>query len=444
MRKSGFHWIAIIAALLPAAATAQQTYTLVNLTAGSPYTQTSANGINNAGHITGFGVLPGSGQTDAFLYANGTYQDLGTFGFPAADGIAINSTDQLAVDGIQPGSTALLYSNGHVTQVGNVDGGYTYCAAINNHGDIVGAGWNGDGNEVGFSWIGGTFTDLSPLGFVQTTNFNDSDQIIGVKVYYFIHYSYAYHALLYANGVVTDIGTLTGDPHSNTEPYGINAAGQIVGYSQWSDGVDHAFLYSNGAMQDLGTIGSEYATAVAINNNGVIAGNLANAYNAPLGAFVYANGKMTDLSALVTSGGAGWSTLTVTGLNDNGYIVGNGTYNGGSQGFLLVPNDPAGVGPLRVALPSELSEAAPNPFRASTWINFNVSRRSAGGNVRLQIFDPAGRRVATLLDQRLEQGEHAILWNGRADGGGALKSGVYFAHLLLLDGSMSRKLVLMN
>ena len=436
-------WVAIIIALIPAAAVAQQNYTLVNLTAGSPYVQTSANGINNAGHITGFGVLPVSGQIDAFLYSNGTFHDLGTFGFPAADGITINSTDQLGVDGIQPGSTALFYSNGQVVQIGNVDGGYSYCAAINNHGDIVGAARNGDGNEVGFSWIGGVFTDLSPLGFILTTNFNDSDQIIGASGYYW-HYGSSYHALLYSNGVATDLGSLTGNPRTNTEPYGINAAGQIVGYSQWSDGVNHAFLYSNGTMQDLGTIGTEYATAVAINNNGVIVGNLTNAYNANLGAFVYANGAMTDLSTLISSGGDGWSALTVSGLNDGGYIVGTGTYNGGSQGFLLIPTGPAAVGNLQVALPSAISEAAPNPFRADTRIEFQVSARAAAGNIRLQIFDPAGRRVATLLDQRLDPGPHSIFWNGRADGGAALQSGVYLAHLSLLDGSMSEKLVLMK
>ncbi len=46
---------------------------------------------------------------------------------------------------------------------------------------------------------------------------------------------------------------------------------------------------------------------------------------------------MTNLSTLIVRGGAGWSDLVVTAINDSGWIVGYGTVNKGSQGFLAVP-----------------------------------------------------------------------------------------------------------
>jgi probable HAF family extracellular repeat protein len=52
--------------------------------------------------------------------------------------------------------------------------------------------------------------------------------------------------------VVTDIGTLGGD---YTQARAINAAGQVVGWSFPTGSVFyHAFLWSNGSMQDIGSL----------------------------------------------------------------------------------------------------------------------------------------------------------------------------------------------
>jgi flagellar hook assembly protein FlgD len=71
-----------------------------------------------------------------------------------------------------------------------------------------------------------------------------------------------------------------------------------------------------------------------------------------------------------------------------------------------------------------------------------LSDRASEGSVRLEIFDASGRRVATLVNERLTPGEHSIAWNGRGDGGTPIPSGNYFARLTTLDGSTSRRLVL--
>ena len=69
---------------------------------------------------------------------------------------------------------------------------------------------------------------------------------------------------------MNDLGTLGGEMSGG---YGINNAGQVVGWSQTSTGQHHAFLYSDGKMQDIGpltTSNGSSAEARDINDNGLI------------------------------------------------------------------------------------------------------------------------------------------------------------------------------
>lgn len=331
----------VLAIALQSAVTRAQHYALVNLNSSNQYSQTAANGINSQGHITGYGVVAKTGEAHAFLYINGVFKDLGLLGYTFTDGIRINDRDQIAIDGNAPGADVLLYSNGTANSIGGADGGFTYALGMNNLGDIVGYGRSGDNTNVGFAYISGVFLDLSTVNpnIFRATAINDAQEVVGSAGYNPSVYTYAYHAFLYSGGVYTDLGSLTGSPNTFTQAFGINNAGDIVGYSTGTDGLFHAFLYNHGAMQDLGTFNGTNTVALAINNAGQVIGeqidSLGISASAP--SFLYQNGVMRDLSTLITSGGAGWSGLTVTGINDSGEIVGNGTYNGVTQGFLLVP-----------------------------------------------------------------------------------------------------------
>jgi probable HAF family extracellular repeat protein len=439
-------FLAVIAvALIPTVAGAQQVYNLIDLANGSPYDGVTANSINNSGHIAGYGVISSTGEIHAFIYRDGNFQDLGLLGYQASDGISINGSDQLAVDGIGPGSTALLYSAGTTRRLGSVDGGYSSAYAINDLGDVVGSAKNGDGQTVGFWWVGGVFHDLSTVGLVKASGINDAGQIVGSSAYYWGYGGYIHgslHGCLYAGGVFTDLGSLTGDPRTNTEALAINASGQIVGYSTASDGLQHAILINAGAMQDLGTLSGANASAIAINTAGVVIGNLTNAYGANLGAFIYANGAMTDFGTLIANGAADWSQIVLTGINDGGAIVGNGTYNGGTHGFLAEPVSTTGVGSSSAVRISTISASRPNPFASNTRIAISLSAQAATGNARLEVFDLSGRRVALLLNEKLAPGEHSLSWNGRDDAGAMIPSGIYFARLTTRDGATSRRLML--
>ncbi len=78
----------------------------------------------------------------------------------------------------------------------------------------------------------------------------------------------------------------------------------------------------------------------------------------------------------------------------------------------------------------------PNPFNPATTIEYEVA---SAGPVTLQIFDAAGRRVATLLDGEYRSaGRYSLTYNATG------ASGVYFARLRTTRGNVTRKIVLLK
>jgi probable HAF family extracellular repeat protein len=313
-------------------------YTMTDLSINSPFPDAFAYSVSQNGKITGTGTDPISGELHAFVYHAGVFQDLGDLGYPyGADGVSINNSGQVAATGYGPGYQALLYSNGHVTHLGSIDGGYSEGISINNLGHIVGRAQNGDGGLQGFSYINGHFNALS-VDIARCIN--DSDQFVGSVGFYWTYGGYIHgveHAFLSSGGAVTDLGDIGGGTHTNTEAFGINNAGDVTGYSTAVDGTQHAFLYSGGVLQDLGTIAPYYTCGISINNSGTILGTITTYVGGQIGAFVYANGGMHDLQTLLGPSGAAWSQLVPLQINDNGWIVGYGTINGAGHGFLARP-----------------------------------------------------------------------------------------------------------
>jgi len=80
-----------------------------------------------------------------------------------------------------------------------------------------------------------------------------------------------------------------------------------------------------------------------------------------------------------------------------------------------------GGGPLPAAL--AFLPPRPNPVSGETRFAFDLPRALP---VSLAVFDPSGRRVATLLDAPLEAGRHEVRWAARDDAGSRLAAGLYF------------------
>lgn len=90
----------------------------------------------------------------------------------------------------------------------------------------------------------------------------------------------------------------------------------------------------------------------------------------------------------------------------------------------------------------------PNPFNSSTTVIYSVANLGPmPAEIKITIYDIRGRRIRTLVNERKEEGEHIIIWNGRNDNGANCSSGVYFARISQwgLDiAGKPRKLVLVK
>lgn len=73
-----------------------------------------------------------------------------------------------------------------------------------------------------------------------------------------------------------------------------------------------------------------------------------------------------------------------------------------------------------------LEPAFPNPSRGGATVRFDLARDA---DVRVQVFDVAGRRVRSLVHGRLGAGPHSLAWNGLDDRGTAVGSGQYLLEL---------------
>ena len=87
-----------------------------------------------------------------------------------------------------------------------------------------------------------------------------------------------------------------------------------------------------------------------------------------------------------------------------------------------------GIGEERMLLsrPVLLMAPRPNPFRASTELEFALAR---DGRATITVYDVAGRRVAVPVDAELAAGVHRASWDGRALDGAPARAGVYFVEL---------------
>jgi hypothetical protein len=101
------------------------------------------------------------------------------------------------------------------------------------------------------------------------------------------------------------------------------------------------------------------------------------------------------------------------------------------------------------AVPSsfKLNQNFPNPFNPTTNIKFDIQKSSV---VEVAVFNVLGQKVATLVAGQLTPGTYSTQWNGTADNGMAVASGVYFARMSARTETASepfvalRKLLLMK
>ena len=282
---------------------------LSSLNQGTYYSR--ASGINDSGQVVGGSRTPASGDTRPTLWQNGTIQDLGTFNygtfndgsfnprFSDTSGWAyrINNSGQIAgksqEQGPSPADHAALWQNGTIQDLGTLGGFLSSAYGINNSGQVVGDSQSGAG------------------------------------------WGAPNHAFVWKNGTMQDLGTFGGN---KSTAYSVNDSGQIVGGSNLSGDLSrHAFIFENGEMKDIDTLGGVKSNAYDINNSGEVVGSVAiPGSGRDFSAFIWENGEMKDLHTLLPSDSL-WSLHKANAINDSGWIVGEGYINGAYHAFLMKP-----------------------------------------------------------------------------------------------------------
>ncbi len=135
--------------------------------------------------------------------------------------------------------------------------------------------------------------------------------------------------------------------------------------------------------------------------------------------------------------------MVATGFFQGVVDLGGGplTASGGFDAFVAkFTTTPTGARATPVTnLPS--ISAYPNPFNPATTIRYTVP---AGGRVTIEVFDPRGARVVTLVDGDKIAGAYSTRWNGRDDRGRPVSSGVYFGRITSPAGARSYKMTLLK
>lgn len=238
--------------------------------------------------------------------------------------------------------TALLVlsagrSEAAMVDIGTLGGANSVAWAVNASGQFVGRSYTGSEHHA-YSYSGGVMTDLGTLpgtmGVMwnsEAFGINDSGQIVGGSLAIDPGTMLTTtHAFLYSGGVMTDLGT---GGAFESEAHDINNNGDVVGLLNGLPGnLAHAFLYSGGVMTDLGVLpgvpAARVSNALAINDSGQIVGRAAT-ISYDYHAFLYSSGVMTDLGTL------GGATSEAVAINNAGQIVGHSTIAGGfTRAFL--------------------------------------------------------------------------------------------------------------
>ena len=193
---------------------------------------------------------------------------------------------------------------------------FSSISAISNQDEVVGAGGASSGGAL--AWQNGTESVLPAVAGDQAciaNGVNAQGQIVG--------YSYTgnvYHSILWQGGGTTQLPGLG----ASTREYGINDQGVIVGSAQDSNGLAVAIEIQNGIVTQLGVLPGGYldspgladSRALALNDAGQVVG-LSMTQSGVQHAVLWQNGTLTDLGSI-----AGGGMSAALAINQSGTIVG--------------------------------------------------------------------------------------------------------------------------
>lgn len=275
----------------------------------------TAHDINNAGQIVG------NTRTEAWIWSDSGIVNLSALK-PGVEVFAINNRGEAAGAFSLASSTAFIYSQGQLRDIGRPAGlNYAIPHAINDNGQVAGTAGNFPGDTSRpFFFNQGTMTALGTFGGDQgdALALNNKGTVVGSAALAPPPNSPRgqQRAFVYQNGTLTQIMAPGAVP---VIAYDINDAGAIVGGGEFkSTGLSQPFLYAGGKLSNLGGPTGE---ARGINSKGDIVGIWGQSPTSDLThAFLDRSGTMTDLNKLVVPV-AGGTITAAEDINDVGQIL---------------------------------------------------------------------------------------------------------------------------
>lgn len=207
------------------------------------------------------------------------------------------------------------------------------------------------------------------------------------------------------------------------------------------------YLWSDGSTSPSMTVASSGTYWVQVTGEGGCSGidTLRVTVNDPIEIDLGADTSICATCSITLDAGAGfesylWSTGATTRtilVRDSGRYTLSVTDSDGcvaDDSIFVSVEEITGVGELISNNRFSLS-AWPNPFQSEITIGITMRKRS---DLRLEVYDPSGRKVATLLDGPLDSGEHTF----RFDAGQLAGSdGVYLLRVTVDGATSNHKLV---
>lgn len=239
-------------------------------------------------------------------------------------------------------------------------GVWSWAGRINNSGQIIGRSAldSYGGEQVAVFWDERVLAVVPALRWAG--DINNSGLIAGAS---------DTNAILWKHGMVEDLGPGVA--------VAISDSGAAVGYSQLSSGWRQATLW----LHDGVVVALDMETVLDVNNRGAVVGaTLVGDSGRPAKrASLWHEGAILDLNSLLPAS-SGWALLEAQAINDAGQIVGLGTLQGQTHGFLLTPvPEPSGLLALTAASAGLLALARRRRGRSQGPVQARLSSASQAG-----------------------------------------------------------------
>lgn len=335
---------ALLAALAPAPAQAQSSYTVAEIplppgqTDGTPYH------IGPDGRIVVQSYNPSVNASRSYIFDHGTYTDIGTYqGLPRCEAASMNASGQIAGSSYSSNgfpARAWRWIAGVFSEVLTLGGTNANAFAINDAGDVTGwADVPSGGNYFAYIFRNGVSRCLGELiGNTSSTGYSiNNNGLVAAQCSNIIGFM-PRATIASADIGMHDLGTLGG---MASFPAAINNVGHICGNSDTGvAGTDqylpHGFIWRDNVMTDIPPLtGTQRCYLLDINDSDVAVG-VSWPASGPGQAHVAINNVSRSLNAMIPTG-SGWALNIAYCVNNGGQIAGVGLLNGERRMFLLTP-----------------------------------------------------------------------------------------------------------